>query len=68
MWVSYSEDTSIWVTAENACNKHVSWVENDIIARLRDKLGTARNANETCGVSQSRSRKLLPYCLVQTSS
>ena len=36
----------IWVAAENAYNEHVSRVENQIIARLRDRLGTARNANE----------------------
>ena len=40
------EGTEIWVTAENAYNERVSRVENQIIARLRDKLGTARNANE----------------------
>ncbi|THU76677.1 hypothetical protein K435DRAFT_878859 [Dendrothele bispora CBS 962.96] len=32
--------------AENAYNERVSRVENQIIARLRDRLGTARNANE----------------------
>lgn len=41
-----SEGTEIWVTAENAYNERVSRVENQIIARLRDRLGTARNANE----------------------
>ncbi|KAF9042285.1 cytoplasmic dynein heavy chain 1 [Panaeolus papilionaceus] len=40
------EGTEIWVTAENAYNERVSRVENQIIARLRDRLGTARNANE----------------------
>ncbi|KAL0564429.1 dynein heavy chain, partial [Marasmius crinis-equi] len=40
------EGTEIWVAAENAYNKQVSRVENQIIARLRDRLGTARNANE----------------------
>ena len=39
-------DIEIWVTAENAYNQRMSWVENQIIARLRDRLGTARNANE----------------------
>jgi dynein heavy chain 1 len=34
------------VTAENAYNERVARVENQIIARLRDKLGTARNAHE----------------------
>jgi len=40
------EGTEIWITAENAYNERVSRVENQIIARLRDRLGTARNANE----------------------
>ena len=40
------EGTEIWVTAENAYNERVSRVENQIIARLRDRLGMARNANE----------------------
>ena len=40
------EGTEIWVTAENAYNERVSRVENQIIARLRDRLGTARNASE----------------------
>ncbi|KAJ3914922.1 dynein heavy chain, N-terminal region 1-domain-containing protein, partial [Lentinula edodes] len=40
------EGTEIWVAAENAYNKRVSRVENQIIARLRDRLGTARNADE----------------------
>jgi hypothetical protein len=34
------------VAAENAYNERVARVENQIIARLRDRLGTARNANE----------------------
>lgn len=34
------------MAAENAYNERVSRVENQIIARLRDRLGTARNANE----------------------
>jgi len=41
-----SEGTEIWVAAENAYNERVARVENQIIARLRDRLGTARNANE----------------------
>lgn len=41
-----TEGTEIWVTAENAYNERVSRVENQIISRLRDRLGTARNANE----------------------
>ncbi|KAI0344163.1 cytoplasmic dynein heavy chain 1 [Trametopsis cervina] len=40
------DGNEIWVAAENAYNEHVSRVENQIIARLRDRLGTARNANE----------------------
>ncbi|KAF8653334.1 hypothetical protein AX16_004034 [Volvariella volvacea WC 439] len=40
------EGTEIWVAAENAYNERVSRVENQIIARLRERLGTARNANE----------------------
>ena len=46
MWVSYAEDTSIWVTAENAYSERMSRAENQMIVRLRDRLGTARNANE----------------------
>ena len=34
------------MTAENAYNERIARVENQIIARLRDRLGTARNANE----------------------
>ncbi|KAJ4492499.1 dynein heavy chain, N-terminal region 1-domain-containing protein [Lentinula lateritia] len=34
------------VEAENAYNERVSRVKNQIIARLRDRLGTARNANK----------------------
>ena len=34
------------MAAENAYNERVARVENQIIARLRDRLGTARNANE----------------------
>ena len=45
MWVSYAEDIEIWVTAENAYNKCVSLVENHVTARLRGRLGTARDAN-----------------------
>ncbi|KZT24393.1 hypothetical protein NEOLEDRAFT_1094681 [Neolentinus lepideus HHB14362 ss-1] len=41
-----TEGTEIWVAAENAYNERVARVENQIIARLRDRLGTARNANE----------------------
>ncbi|KAI0668593.1 dynein heavy chain [Trametes maxima] len=41
-----TEGGEIWVAAENAYNERVARVENQIIARLRDRLGTARNANE----------------------
>ncbi|KAJ3099515.1 hypothetical protein HDU96_010687, partial [Phlyctochytrium bullatum] len=40
------EGTEIWVSAENSYNERVARVENQIIARLRDRLGTAKNANE----------------------
>ncbi|KAJ7243639.1 dynein heavy chain, N-terminal region 1-domain-containing protein [Mycena rebaudengoi] len=40
------EGTEIWVAAENAYNERVARVEHQIIARLRDRLGAARNANE----------------------
>lgn len=40
------EGTEIWVATETAYNERVSRVENQIISRLRDRLGTARNANE----------------------
>ena len=33
------------IAAENAYNEPVSRVENQIVARLWDRLGTARNAN-----------------------
>ena len=46
MRVLYAEGTEIWVAAENAYNERVSRVENRILARLRDRLGTARNAKE----------------------
>ncbi|CAG8466762.1 5969_t:CDS:10, partial [Racocetra fulgida] len=40
------EGTEIWMQAENAYNERVSRVENQIIASLRDRLGTCKNANE----------------------
>lgn len=40
------EGTQLWVQAEIAYNERTSRVENSIIARLRDRLATARNANE----------------------
>ena len=45
-FLTTTDGTEIWVAAENAYNERVSRVENQIIARLRDRLGTARNANE----------------------
>ncbi|WVR09001.1 hypothetical protein IAU60_006061 [Kwoniella sp. DSM 27419] len=41
-----SEGSEIWYTAETAYNDRVSRIENQIISRLRDKLATARNAQE----------------------
>ncbi|KAL2143584.1 hypothetical protein VTI28DRAFT_10234 [Corynascus sepedonium] len=40
------EGTREWARAENIYNERTSRVENSIIARLRDRLATARNANE----------------------
>lgn len=40
------EGTKIWVQAEQVYNDRTSRVENSIIARLRDRLGTAKTANE----------------------
>ncbi|KAG0049018.1 hypothetical protein BGZ83_006135 [Gryganskiella cystojenkinii] len=40
------EGTEIWDTAEVSYDERVSRVENQIIARLRDRLGIAKNANE----------------------
>ena len=40
------EGTQKWVRAENTYNERTSRVENSIIARLRDRLATAKNANE----------------------
>ncbi|KAK4248126.1 dynein heavy chain, N-terminal region 1-domain-containing protein [Corynascus novoguineensis] len=41
-----AEGTQKWARAENIYNERTSRVENSIIARLRDRLATARNANE----------------------
>ncbi|KAM0792972.1 hypothetical protein ACM66B_002727 [Microbotryomycetes sp. NB124-2] len=38
--------SEIWITAETSYNERVARVENQIISRLRDRLGSARNANE----------------------
>lgn len=40
------EGTRIWVQAEITYNERTSRVENSIIARLRDRLATAKTANE----------------------
>ncbi|KAG9288876.1 hypothetical protein G9A89_001252 [Geosiphon pyriformis] len=40
------EGTDLWTQAENIYNERVSRVENMIIAQLRDRLGTCKNANE----------------------
>ncbi|KAI8818344.1 dynein heavy chain [Fimicolochytrium jonesii] len=40
------DGTELWVSAESSYNDKVARVENQIIARLRDRLGTAKNANE----------------------
>lgn len=40
------EGTQIWVQAEAIYNERTSRVENSIIARLRDRLATAKTANE----------------------
>lgn len=40
------EGTQRWVKAENTYNERTTRVENSIIARLRDRLATAKNANE----------------------
>ncbi|KAK0627667.1 dynein heavy chain, N-terminal region 1-domain-containing protein [Immersiella caudata] len=40
------EGTQKWANAENIYNERTSRVENSIIARLRDRLATAKNANE----------------------
>jgi dynein cytoplasmic 1 heavy chain len=40
------EGTKLWTEAESAYNDRTSRVENSIITRLRDRLGTAKNANE----------------------
>jgi hypothetical protein len=43
-YLSGVEEATCAVTAEIAYNERVSGVENQIIARLRDSLCTARNA------------------------
>ena len=40
------EGTQIWAQAEASYNERTSRVENSIIARLRDRLATAKTANE----------------------
>ena len=41
-----AEGTEIWVSAEASYNERIARVENQIISRLRDQLGSSRNANE----------------------
>lgn len=41
-----SQGTELWVAAERTYNDRVARVENQIISRLRDRLGTVKNANE----------------------
>jgi len=41
-----AEGDEIWLQAEATYDERVSRVENQIIARLRDRLGTAKNAND----------------------
>ncbi|KAL4887486.1 dynein heavy chain, N-terminal region 1-domain-containing protein [Aspergillus karnatakaensis] len=41
-----AEGTQSWIQEEIAYNERTSRVENSIIARLRDRLATAKNANE----------------------
>ena len=41
-----TEGTQIWVQAEVSYNERTARVENTIIARLRDRLATAKTANE----------------------
>ncbi|WVN87983.1 uncharacterized protein L203_103180 [Cryptococcus depauperatus CBS 7841] len=40
------EGSEIWYTAETSYNDRVARIENQIISRLRDKLATAKNAQE----------------------
>ncbi|KAI9821833.1 MAG: hypothetical protein M1827_002415 [Pycnora praestabilis] len=41
-----AEGTQIWVQAESTYNERTARVENSIIARLKDRLATAKTANE----------------------
>lgn len=41
-----AEGAEIWYTAETAYNDRVARIENQIISRLRDRLATAKNAQE----------------------
>jgi len=58
------EGTQIWTTAEAADNERVSCVENQIIARLRARLGSARNATEMFWVFF---QVQLPFCSPKNS-
>jgi dynein heavy chain 1 len=44
--LTLAEGSEIWYTAESAYNDRVARIENQIISRLRDRLATARNAQE----------------------
>ncbi|TPX36351.1 hypothetical protein SmJEL517_g01576 [Synchytrium microbalum] len=41
-----TDGTQLWVVAENSYNERVARVENHIIAKLRDRLATAKTAQE----------------------
>ena len=65
-----TEGTEIWVAAEDAYNERVPREENEIIARPRDGLDTARNASEmfrdfsgfnTLFVQVKVGRQMLPF-------
>nr|KAJ3421295.1 hypothetical protein HK105_003977 [Polyrhizophydium stewartii] len=40
------EGTENWIAAENSYNERIAQVENQIISRLRDRLGKAKNATD----------------------
>ena len=42
----FADGTDVWISAENAYNEKLSKLEGQIIARLRDRLGNCKNANE----------------------
>jgi hypothetical protein len=60
IFVMHIEGT-IWVAAEDVYNEQVTRVENQIIARFHDRLGTARNANEmSCMFSKTNALLVRP--------